>query len=241
MYSYRYYFEMMASYEEVGLIMQKNLDLFSENEKLRSENRELWSEKADLHVTISIREVEYEKLTITKNQLNSLLYEQNYEIKRKDRQIQNLKSEVSHLRDTKDWFGENGPSYRQLKHVQSNFKKLKQTHAEQIKHKDFELQRLRKELDQSKANPKLIMQLLAEIENIHKNHQSLYKKQEDKITDLTRSMRETDAECNICRIKREGVMAFNPCGHIACCNCASKLSDCHLCREKIKHKIKLYF
>lgn len=232
---------MLAANEEFGLLMQQNVDLFKENEELRKENRDLWSENADLHIAISTLEFEYEKLVLTKNQLNSLLYDRNYEIKRKNRQVQNLKSEVIHLQDTKDWLGKNRPSFRQLKHLQSNYKKLKQTHAEQIRQKDFEIQRLRSELGQSKANPKLIMQLLAEIEKIHENHQNLYKKQEEKIADLAGLIRENDAECNICRIRQKDVMAFNPCGHTACCNCASKLVDCHLCRVKITHKIKLYF
>ena len=161
-----------------------NIQLQS-NKKINDQNKQLWSENGNLRRTISTLQAESQKVMVTKNQLNSLLFERNNEIKQKDRQIKDMKT--SNIQQ------------------QSNYNKLKQTHAQQIKKRDNELQRLKSELGQLKslgANP--------------------------------------NPECNICMTRRKVVMAFNPCGHMACDKCASKLTDCHMCRKKIACRIRLY-
>ena len=44
--------------------------------------------------------------------------------------------------------------------------------------------------------------------------------------------------CQICYHSRRYVV-FNPCGHICCISCASKINRCHMCRGCIKSKIKV--
>lgn len=52
--------------------------------------------------------------------------------------------------------------------------------------------------------------------------------------------------CKICFEKSSNIVAFKPCGHILCSDCAFEMfkranNRCPCCREKIDHRIKLYF
>jgi len=50
----------------------------------------------------------------------------------------------------------------------------------------------------------------------------------------------TDPVCNIC-MTEVAIMAFAPCGHIFCTNCAKRTSICHVCRQGIVSRIRVYF
>lgn len=185
-YSGRHYVEMKAAYKEVGLLKRENEDLSNEIQELNEENRQLCSENDDLQNTIITHEAESEKMEVTNNQLNRLLNDSNDKIKRRNREIKDLKT-----------------SYKQL---ELNHRIDTQAYVQQINYKDNDIQRLKIELDHFKS--------------LGAN---------------------SNPECNICWTKRKNVMAFTSCGHTACCNCASKLTDCHICRKKITRTIKLYF
>ena len=45
--------------------------------------------------------------------------------------------------------------------------------------------------------------------------------------------------CKIC-LARPYNIAFSPCGHQACANCAETLDICHYCRQHIERKLNLY-
>lgn len=52
--------------------------------------------------------------------------------------------------------------------------------------------------------------------------------------------------CKICFDKSSNIVAFKPCGHILCTDCAFEMfkranNRCPCCRETIDHRIKLYF
>jgi hypothetical protein len=46
--------------------------------------------------------------------------------------------------------------------------------------------------------------------------------------------------CNIC-MTEVAIMAFAPCGHTFCTNCAKRTSICHVCRQGIVSRIRIYF
>ena len=49
------------------------------------------------------------------------------------------------------------------------------------------------------------------------------------------------SSCSIC-LDKPCAMTFVPCGHVATCeDCASKISDCPICRVFITHKQKMFF
>ena len=57
---------------------------------------------------------------------------------------------------------------------------------------------------------------------------------------------ESDAlECSICsmdmRAESHFPMVFDPCGHTCCKNCASQITECHMCRSNIVRKNRVYF
>ena len=45
--------------------------------------------------------------------------------------------------------------------------------------------------------------------------------------------------CTIC-MERHKDVAFEGCGHQACQQCSNVLDTCHMCRQPIQKKIKLY-
>lgn len=46
--------------------------------------------------------------------------------------------------------------------------------------------------------------------------------------------------CGACNETDKQFMAFNPCGHVLCIDCAPRLENCHMCRKKIKSRMSLY-
>ena len=46
-------------------------------------------------------------------------------------------------------------------------------------------------------------------------------------------------ECAVC-MENEIDIVFSSCGHGCCPVCSNKLKRCHICRKKIKKKIKMY-
>ena len=51
--------------------------------------------------------------------------------------------------------------------------------------------------------------------------------------------------CKICfmdmRAESHYPMVFDPCGHTCCKNCASQITECHMCRSNIVRKNRVYF
>lgn len=47
-------------------------------------------------------------------------------------------------------------------------------------------------------------------------------------------------KCNIC-CTHDVSIAFEPCGHVCCTDCASQLNSCHMCRTSIRKKLTLFF
>ncbi|CAG2104518.1 unnamed protein product [Medioppia subpectinata] len=46
--------------------------------------------------------------------------------------------------------------------------------------------------------------------------------------------------CKVCMVYELGI-SFTPCGHMICTKCSTQLSDCPICRNKIKFIQQLYF
>jgi hypothetical protein len=55
-----------------------------------------------------------------------------------------------------------------------------------------------------------------------------------------RVMNSAEPLCCIC-MAEVVIMAFNPCGHTFCSNCSKKTVNCHVCRQHIQSRTKLYF
>jgi hypothetical protein len=49
-----------------------------------------------------------------------------------------------------------------------------------------------------------------------------------------------DGACTICLVNKR-LIAFGPCGHVACCDsCSTKLGKCPLCRSTISFRLRIY-
>jgi hypothetical protein len=55
-----------------------------------------------------------------------------------------------------------------------------------------------------------------------------------------RVMNSAEPLCCICMAEIV-VMAFVPCGHTFCTNCSKKTMNCHVCRQHVQNRVKLYF
>jgi Zinc finger, C3HC4 type (RING finger) len=55
-----------------------------------------------------------------------------------------------------------------------------------------------------------------------------------------RVMNSAEPLCCIC-MTEVVVMAFVPCGHTFCTNCSKKTMNCHVCRQHVQNRVKLYF
>ena len=55
-----------------------------------------------------------------------------------------------------------------------------------------------------------------------------------------RVMNSAEPLCCICMTEIV-IMAFIPCGHTFCTNCSKKTASCHVCRQHIQNRVKLYF
>jgi hypothetical protein len=55
-----------------------------------------------------------------------------------------------------------------------------------------------------------------------------------------RVMNSAEPLCCIC-MTEVVVIAFTPCGHTFCSNCSKKTAFCHICRQHIQNRVKLYF
>ena len=55
-----------------------------------------------------------------------------------------------------------------------------------------------------------------------------------------RVMNSAEPLCCIC-MTEVVVMAFVPCGHTFCSNCSKKTMTCHVCRQHVQNRVKLYF
>ena len=55
-----------------------------------------------------------------------------------------------------------------------------------------------------------------------------------------RVMNSAEPLCCICMTEIV-VMAFVPCGHTFCTNCSKKTMNCHVCRQHVQNRVKLYF
>jgi hypothetical protein len=55
-----------------------------------------------------------------------------------------------------------------------------------------------------------------------------------------RVMNSAEPLCCVC-MTEVVVMAFVPCGHTFCSNCSKKTMSCHICRQHIQNRVKLYF
>ena len=54
-------------------------------------------------------------------------------------------------------------------------------------------------------------------------------------------LNESRFECQICLDdENEHQIAFVPCGHLCCTVCAPHISECHVCRNQIDSKVRLY-
>ena len=50
----------------------------------------------------------------------------------------------------------------------------------------------------------------------------------------------TEPLCCIC-VTEAAIMAFVPCGHTFCMNCSKRAAQCHVCRQPVTSKMRLYF
>lgn len=50
----------------------------------------------------------------------------------------------------------------------------------------------------------------------------------------------TEPVCCIC-MTEVAILAFTPCGHTFCTNCSKKTSVCHICRQVVSNRIRLFF
>jgi hypothetical protein len=55
-----------------------------------------------------------------------------------------------------------------------------------------------------------------------------------------RVMNSAEPLCCVC-MTEVVVMAFVPCGHTFCSNCSKKTMSCHVCRQHVQNRVKLYF
>jgi len=55
-----------------------------------------------------------------------------------------------------------------------------------------------------------------------------------------RVMNSAEPLCCVC-MTEVVVIAFSPCGHTFCSNCSKKTAFCHICRQHIQARVKLYF
>jgi hypothetical protein len=55
-----------------------------------------------------------------------------------------------------------------------------------------------------------------------------------------RIMNSPEPLCCVC-MSEVVIMAFIPCGHTFCTNCSKKTLTCHVCRQHIQTRVKLYF
>jgi hypothetical protein len=55
-----------------------------------------------------------------------------------------------------------------------------------------------------------------------------------------RVMNSAEPLCCVC-MTEVVVMAFVPCGHTFCSNCSKKTITCHVCRQHVQNRVKLYF
>ena len=51
---------------------------------------------------------------------------------------------------------------------------------------------------------------------------------------------QTEPVCCICMVET-AIMTFVPCGHIFCMNCSKKAAMCHVCRQPVTSKMRLFF
>lgn len=55
-----------------------------------------------------------------------------------------------------------------------------------------------------------------------------------------RVMNSVEPLCCIC-MTEVVIMAFIPCGHTFCTNCSKKTMSCHVCRQHVQNRVKIYF
>lgn len=55
-----------------------------------------------------------------------------------------------------------------------------------------------------------------------------------------RASSHVEPTCCICMVEA-AITAFVPCGHIFCMNCSKKAAMCHVCRQPVTNKMRLYF
>ncbi len=71
-------------------------------------------------------------------------------------------------------------------------------------------------------------------------------KEEDNLSSTTivnEQRTEKEEDSTICRVCLQNTcnLAFVPCGHLACSECACLLKKCHICRAKLSSAMKIYF
>ena len=84
---------------------------------------------------------------------------------------------------------------------------------------------------------------ITELKNQAKEKNRLIQNQQNELAKINKAMKlktQNFIECQICLENCTQITVVFNCGHFCCSICAESLKSCHMCRNKIVSKVKLY-